>query len=133
MQNQFARIYNLKIFYRYSTHQNLQKTPPPPTDWRRHFFNWTGAGVLGTSVQKIFRYHWHRIGATTTDAALSAPLVVKLNMRYEIVSHNKFSIGKFFIGVGQKQKSSYREIPYAKILCQKIPYMGDVAPLLKLD
>ena len=51
----------------------LQKTPPPPTDWRHHFFNWTDAGILGTQVQKIFRYHWHRTGATTADAALSAP------------------------------------------------------------
>jgi hypothetical protein len=36
------------------------------------------------------------IGATTTDAFLSAPPLaplVKLNIRYEIVSHNKFSIG----------------------------------------
>jgi len=74
--------------------------------------NWTGAGVLGTQVPKMFRYYWHRTGATTADAALSAPLV-KLNMRYESVSRNKLSIGKFLIGKwSQKQKSSYREIPY---------------------
>ena len=49
----------------------LQRTPPP-TDWKRHFFNWTGAKVLGTQVQKIFYYHWHRTGATTADTAVSA-------------------------------------------------------------
>jgi len=29
-----------------------------PPDWRHHFFNWTGAGILGTCLQKLFLYHW---------------------------------------------------------------------------
>ena len=69
----------------------------PPTDWRRHFFNWTGAGVFGTCVQKIFCYHWRRTGTTTSNAAFSAPLVTPLVKIEHVcvmkVRHNKFSIG----------------------------------------
>ena len=134
-----------------SSFPKIYSNPPPPTDWRRHFFNWTGDGVLDTCVQKIFRYYWCRTGATTSDAAISAPLVVpliKLNMRYEGMSHNKFSIGSGVTsqnwtgasatvtpshrlallsprgrsGATAKTGLAHKEFPYMEILHREIPY-----------
>ena len=122
---------------RYSCNKNLvpskpseptrivQQTPPPRTG------DDTSLTRLALGFWAGYRKFSATTGVTTSDAALSAPLVaplVKLNMHYKSVSHNKFSIGKFPIGEWrQKQKSSYREIlnekiPYRKILHREIPY-----------
>ena len=74
--------------------KNLKSRVTPTTPNSPHR---TGAGGWGTCVQKIFRYHWRRTGATASDATLSAPLVVPL------VKLN-------------------REFPYGEILHREIPY-----------
>ena len=45
---------------------NAGPTVNSPPDWRRHFFKWTGAGVLGTSPA-------YRKFSATTGAGLEQP------------------------------------------------------------
>ena len=47
---------------------------------------------LDSWVQKSFRYYWRHHSRRCLLCRLMAPLV-KLNMCYEIVLHNKFSVG----------------------------------------
>ena len=111
----------------------------PPTDWRRHFFNWTGAGVLGTYVQKIFRYHWNQTGATTANAALSAPPVeplLKLDWSIRNFPMRKFCLWKFPIEetvTTSKTGLAHREFSYMEILLIGKPPIGRSGATSKIE
>ena len=122
-------------------------TDNSPPDWP-HFFNWTGAGVLGTCVQKIFRYHWSRTGATTSHAALCPTGKIEHALLWKCVTHQILYREISFRGVAPLPKTGlapvlltvnshtqtgatfpYREFRFAKFpMCQSSFRSGATSP-----